>query len=383
MASVATQRPPLSRLYQTPASAWISPPTRYWQRAAAYLLLALPLIGLALWSYYRGYTFPELSLLEHRAAEIKAGGANLAGLRYGYPPLPILLLLALPANPLAPSIVTCLSSAVLLGYVITRLLRRTSVLTVIVLVLPIVAVPVMWFATTEYFAPVGALAFLAVALDGFIRFAAHGETDGGFVAGIALALSLCCDPGALMYGLVMCAFAPLISHSRYQGARSIGAIAAVLFFPIVIGGLGWLFVVWKFSGTFPGSLNYEAGAHLLSFPSGVAAALWTSFKSVVTDLLHVPLYLAAVVLLCYRRRGAVPGLVLPLVALVAALWLGFVYSSVDAYLLLTVLALVTISDITSRRFEPALAAVALAQLALAFAWPLSSVNYSQWVHMVL
>ncbi len=30
-----------------------------------------------------------------------------------------------------------------------------------------------------------------------------------------------------------------------------------------------------------------------------------------------------------------------------------------------------------------LAAVPLAQLALAFAWPLSSVNYSQWLHMVL
>jgi hypothetical protein len=383
MASVATQRRPLSRLSQTPASAWISAPARHWQRALGYLLLALPLIGLALWSYYQGYTFPELALLEHRADLIRAGGANLAGLRYGYPPLPTLLLLALPASPLAPSIVTCLASAVLLGYVITRLLRRTSVITIIALVSPIVAVPVMWFATTEYFAPVGALAFLAIAIDGFIRFTAHGETDGGFVAGIALALSLCCDPGALMYGLVMCAFAPLISHSRYRGARSIGAIAAVLLFPIVIGSLGWLFVVWKFSGSFPGSLNYEVGAHLLSFPAGAASALWTSFKSVVTDLLHVPLYLAAAALLGYRRRGAVLGLVLPLVALVAALWLGFVYSSVDAYLLLTVLALVTISDITSRRFEPALAAVALVQLALAFAWPLSSVNYSQWSHLVL
>jgi hypothetical protein len=56
---------------------------------------------------------------------------------------------------------------------------------------------------------------------------------------------------------------------------------------------------------------------------------------------------------------------------------------VDAYLLLTVVALITISDITSRRFEPALAAAALLQLALAFAWPLSAVSYSQWSHLVL
>lgn len=380
MASVATQRRPPSR---TPGPAWTKAPARPWRRVGAYLLLALPLIGLAVWAYNRGYTYPGLTLLEHRANLIKAGGADLGGLRFGYPPLPTLLLLALPSNPLAPSIVTCLASALLLLYVITRLRRRTSVITTIVLVLPIVAVPVMWFASTEYFAPVGALAFLAIALDGFIRFAAYGETDGGFVAGIALVLSLCCDPGALMYGLVMCAFAPLIAHSRYQGARSIGAIAAVLFFPIMIGGLGWLYVVWKFSGAFPGSLDYEVGAHILSFPGGVGHALWTSFRSVVTDLLHVPLYLAATALLGYRQRAAAAGLLMPLVALVAALWLGFVYSSVDAYLLLTVLALITISDISSRRFEPWLAAVALAQLALAFAWPLSTPNYSHWFHLVM
>jgi hypothetical protein len=370
----------LSRISLTPASAWISWPARYRQRAAGYLLLALPLIGLALLAYYRGYTYPELALLEHRASLLKAGGANLAGLRYGYPPLPTLLVM-LPASPLAPSIVTCLFSAVLLGYLVTRLLRRTSVITIIALALPLVAVPVMWYAATQYFAPVMALAFLAVALDGFVRFTAHGETDGGFVAGIALALSLCCDPGALMYGLVMCAFAPLISHSRYRGARSIGAIAAVLFFPIAAVVAGWLYVVWKFSGAFPGSLNYEIGAHLLSFPQGVFAALAAASKSVGTDLLHVPLYLAAAALLCYRRPTAIVGLVLPVVALIAALWLGFVYNAVDAYLLLTVLALVTISGITSRRFEPALAIVAVVQVGLAFARPLSSVNYSHWLHI--
>src|SRR5580658_2931043 len=118
MASVATQRRPPS---PGPGPARTKTPGGTWQRVVGYLLLALPLIGLALWAHYQGYVFPQLSLLEHRAALIKAGGANLAGLRYGYPPLPTLLLLALPSNPLAPSIVTCLASALLLGYVITRL----------------------------------------------------------------------------------------------------------------------------------------------------------------------------------------------------------------------------------------------------------------------
>jgi hypothetical protein len=366
----------------TPGSAWTSGRARYWQRAAGFLLLALPLIGLALWAHYRGYTHPELALLEHRAKLIRAGGQDLAGLRYGYPPIPTLLLILLPASALSPSIVTCLCSAVLVGYVITRLLRRTAVVTTAVLVLPLVAVPVMWYADSEYYAPVLALAFLAVALDGFVRFAAHGETAGGFIAGIALALSLCCDPGALMYGLVMCAFAPLISHARYRGARSVGAISAVLFFPIAATAAGWLFLVWKFSGAFPGSFNYESGAHLFSFPMGVSGALVTAVKTVSGDLLHVPLYLAAAVLLYYRRPAAVLGLVLPVLALISALWLGFVYSQIDAYLLFTVLALVTISEFASRRFEPALAVIAIGQVALAFLWPLSSANYSLWVHVV-
>lgn len=345
-------------------------------------MLAFPLIVLAVWAYQRGYTDPGLALLEHRARLVKAGGANLAGLRYGYPPLPILLLVLLPAGTPLPSIVTCLCASVLLGYVSKRLLRRTSAITVIALVLPFVAVPMMWLAASEYFAPLAAMAFLAIALDGFVRFAAHGETDGGFTAGIALALSLCCDPGALLYGLVMCAMAPLISHVRYRGAHSTGAIAAVLFFPIAAVAAGWLFVVWKFSGAFPGSLDYAAGARLLSFPSGVSAALARAFKSVGTDILHVPLYFAAAALQCYRRPAVVLGLALPVATLTAALWLGFAYSQVNAYLLLTILALVMISESASRRFEPALVLVAFCQVALAFFWPLTSANYSHWFQIV-
>lgn len=293
-----------------------------------------------------------------------------------------MLAIVLPDGKLSLSIVTCLFSAVILAYVIGRLLRRASVLTTIILLLPVVAVPVMWYALTQLFATVAALAFLAIALDGFVRFTAHGETEGGFAAGIALALSFCCDPGALMYGLVMCLFAPAIINVRYQGRRTGPAIAAVLCFPIAAVALGWLFLVWRFSGTFPGSLGYQTGAHLLAFPSGVAGALAQASRSAWADLLHVPLYFAAAALLCYRRPVAALGLLLPFAALAAALWLGFAYGQVPAYLMFTILALVTISDTASPRFEPALSLVALGQLALALTWPLTSPYFSEWLHFV-
>lgn len=294
-----------------------------------------------------------------------------------------MLAIALPGSTVSLSIVTCLFSAVMLAYVIGRLLRRVSVVTTVILLLPIVAVPIMWYALTQLFTTVAALAFLAVALDGFVRFAAHGETEGGFTAGIALALSLCCDPGALMYGLVMCLFAPAITHIRYRGRRTGPAIAAVLCFPIVAIALGWLFLVWRFSGTFPGSLDYQTGADLLAFPSGVAGTLVHAIRSAWTDLLHVPLYFAAAALLCYRRPAAALGLLLPFAALAAALWLGFAYGQVAAYLMFTILALVTISDTASRRFEPALSLVALGQLALALTWPLASLHFSEWLRFIM
>jgi hypothetical protein len=381
MASVAS--PQLPTQPRSPsASAPTSREALNWLRVAGYLLAAFPLIGLAVWAHSRGFESAQLALIEHRAGLVRAGGPSLKGLRYGYPPLPALVALVLPGGPLSLSIVTCVFSSVILGYVTTRLLGRVSAVVVVALVLPIVADPTMWYAESQFLGPVSALAFLAIALDGFVRFAAHGETEGGFAAGIALALSLCCDPGALMYGLVMCAFAPLISHARYNSRYSAAAIAAVLSFPVAAAAAGWLFLVWKFSGAFPGSLDYQPGVHLLAFPGGIARSLAAAARAAGWDLLHVPLYFAAAAMLWYRRPAALAGLLLPIVALTSALWLGFIYSQAASYLMLTILALVVISETGPRRFQTALAVVALVQLALALAWPPASTSFATWAHLV-
>src|SRR5487761_1574630 len=111
----------------------VSWPPPGWRRWAGRLLLALPLAALAGWAQHRGYAHPELALIEHRASLVRSGGASLAGIRYGYPPLATVLAIVLPDGKLSLSIVTCLFSAVILAYVIGRLLRRASVLTTIIL----------------------------------------------------------------------------------------------------------------------------------------------------------------------------------------------------------------------------------------------------------
>jgi hypothetical protein len=383
MASAASHRAP-SLLWSAPAARRVNWPGGRWQRWAARLLFAAPLVALALWAHHLGFVNAGLALLERRSELARAGGPGLRGLSFGYPPLPVLLALVLPGGTLALAIVTCLCSGITLQFVTERLIGRVSLATTVALVATLVAVPAMWYAASVLLAPMLALTMLAVALDGFVRFAAYGQTEGGFTAGIALALSFCFDPGALLYGAVMCAFVPLVSHARYQEDRAAFAgITAVLLFPLAAVAGSWLFLVWKFTGTVPGSLDYQVGAHVLAFPGGVAGRLGAAGITAATDLAHVPVYLAAAALLFARQRAAALGLLLPVAALAAALWLGFAYSGVTAYFMFTLLALVIIASSAPRRFQPVLIAAAVGQVALAIAWPPTAPQFAAWLHTVL
>jgi len=380
MASVLSPRRLPAQAPSRPASARAG----RWRRRAARLLLALPLIALAVAAHQAGFVQHGLQFLERRGSLAEAGGPDLSGLRYAYPPLPVLLAMTLPGGPLTLAVVTSLCSAAMLAYVGERLLRRLSWPAAAVLLAPLVAVPAMWYAASELLAPVIALSFLVIALDGFIGFAVYGETAGGFAAGLALALSYCADPGALLYGAVMCAFAPLISHIRYHDdAVATASIGAVLIFPILAVAASWSYLVWKFSGTFPGSLQYAPGAHVLAFPSGLLPGLGHAAAAGLTDLLHAPLYVFAAVVLFPRRRAASFALALPVLALIAALWLGFAYTQVTAYFMFTLLALMVIMHAPVRRYRWArwmLLAAAAGQLVLGIFWPPLSPGFTGWLH---
>ena len=139
-----------------------------------------------------------------------------------------------------------------------------------------------------------ALTFLAVALFEFIQFATYGETYGGFIAGLALAASYAADPGALLYAAAMCLFVPLLGAERYRGhpAGPIGA-CAVIAFPILAFAACWSFLIWKFSGTWPGDLHYSPRAHVFQFPYGVLGGLGRALGSAFADLARSTLYIAA------------------------------------------------------------------------------------------
>jgi hypothetical protein len=69
-------------------------------------------------------------------------------------------------------------------------------------------------------------------------------------------------------------------------------------------------------------------------------------------------------------------------ASVVAVWVGLRYTPVTAYVLFTLVALLSVPQDTGRRAGTALAAVALGQLVLAWVWPPTSPGFADWLAAV-
>jgi hypothetical protein len=336
---------------------------------------------LVAWAGHEGFISVNLAYLEHRVSLV-ATGPGLRRLQYAYPQLPVLLAWLLPGGALVLAIVTSLFS----GMVLAVLARRATLMRCSVL-LPLAFVPAMWYSSSELLPEVVALTFLAVALQGFIHCAADGDVHSGFVAGIALAAAYAADPGALLFTVVMCLFVPLIGVLRHRGEphQASVAVVAVIAFPCVAAVAVWSFLLWKFTGNWPGSLAYAPEAHVLAFPDGVLGGLWNAVTAALADLAHSVMYICVAALVTIRRRAPAygVGLLLPVLVLVLALWLGFDYNPVTAYFMFTLLAVTVITNnptMDDPRLRLVLLVAAVAQLALAFAWPPTSAGFELWRH---
>ena len=114
----------------------------------------------------------------------------------------------------------------------------------------------------------------------------------------------------------------------------------MIVFPTVFAVLSWMFLEWRFSGTVFNTV--AADPAVLAFRAGV----W------------------------------------PVPASVVAVWIGLRYTPVTAYVLFTLVALLSVPRDTSRRTCVVIAAVALAQLVLAWVWPPTSPGFTDWLAAV-
>jgi hypothetical protein len=350
-------------------------------RWALRLGLALPLITLGVWANARGFQSSSHRAFEAQAAAVRAGGADLAGIGAAYPPMPTLLAGLVPGGPLGLSVVASLFAGCTLHLVWEQLVQRRLPRWVIVcLLLPLFAVPAVAYAASESVAGIALLSLLAVALHGFVRFTVFRDTEAGFVTGLALAAAFTFDPIAVFYTLALGAMTWFIAADRFRIEKSgIQATVAVLVFPTVFTVLAWMFLEWRFSGDVFSTL--AADPTLLTFPEGVWPALAAAAKTVGMALLHVPLFLTVVAVYAVRRPLALGAYLVSVLASVVAVWIGLRYTPVTAYVLFTLMALLSVPR-SRGKTGAAFVAVALAQLALAWVWPPTSPGFADWLAAV-
>ena len=121
-----------------------------------------------------------------------------------------------------------------------------------------------------------------MALQGFVWFVVDGDTDAGFVCGLALGASFFFDPIAGFYAFALGLAAWFFAIERFRRTRSAAqATVAVMVFPTLFVSLAWTFLVWRFTGQ-PVQL-VATNPDLFTFRESFGAAALT----VGAALLHV------------------------------------------------------------------------------------------------
>jgi len=342
--------------------------------------LALPLVGMAVWAHWSGFASTSHRQFVAQAEAVRAGGAELAGLGSAYPPAPTLLAAVVPGGALGLSVVASLFAGVTLHLTWAQLVRRGFPTWFVVCLLPpLFAVPAVAYLASQSVAGIATLSLLAVALQGFVQFTVNRDTEAGFVTGLALAVAFTFDPIAVLYAVALGAATVFVARERFRTevGSAVAATVAVILFPTLFAVLAWTFLEWRFAGVVFDTI--ATNPDILTFPKGVFPGLAAAAVTVGAALLHVPLYLAVGLLYAVRRPVALIGYAVAVPASIVAVWTGLRYTPVTAYVLFTLVALMSVPRDSGRRTSAALAVVALAQLVLAWTWPPSSPGSTEWL----
>lgn len=333
---------------------------------------------LALWADRRGFASAANATLQERADLARAGGGDLSGVRDAYPPMPTFLAGILSGGTAGVAVLSSVCAGIAMQLVTARMVRRgLPLLLMAALVLALVAVPALWFEATQNLSGFLALMFLVVALDGFVRFVARGDTIGGFVAGLALAAAFLCDPIALVYTAALAVAAPLLTPRALRGEPGLTrATTSVLVFPILAVAGGWAFLEWRFTGGAFATLRTDHD--WFTFPGGVGESLVDALDYVGGVLLRAPVYACVAVLLARRNVGASIAYLVPVIGLVLADWAGFHMTEALAFALLVLVALYSVPRSLGRRGAVALGGAAAVQFAAVLTWDPAGAEFHEW-----
>lgn len=340
-------------------------PADPWARQAVRLALCLPGIVVAV---LIGVTTPlptaNVALAQHGLL-IRWGADDLSWVSQIWPPLPTAIAGLARGGLVALSVVAAFFSGGLLHSLIERMVQAGLRWWLIAIAVPAVAVsPLVGYLMTHDLAQFMALVFVAMALGGFLRFALDGRTEGGFQAGLLLALGTACDVSTVFHALAMAAAAPLIAHLRYRGQRGAGrATAVVLAFPSMAVLGAWAFLEWRFTGHV---FTQLAAGGAFDFPGGGWESLGRALRGVGRAILLAPVFLLVLVLLFRKSPLSALGYLIPIPGLVLGLWLGLRPPTGLTVLVLSFLALFAFPRRLAPTWQVVAAAVVVVQAVLSW-----------------
>ena len=357
MVSVAS-RPPLTQLQPDAPAPW---PGTFRGRTWLRLALSAPYAVLVYVLWGNGYHPAQNQLLLDRGAAIRWGDTDLSFLDRVSPPMPVAVA-SLAGSTLVIGILAALAAGTLLHLVLERLVQRELPLVVIVpLAVSIGTAPGFLELQSGDLAAFSGLVMLVFAIEGFMRFAFLGHTQGGFQAGFALGVATLCDPAALVYAAALALAAPLMAWVRYQGRPgATRATAAVIIFPSAAAAAGGAFLQWRFAGHVVSPVAPDA----LPSAGDALPRLWDTTRAIGRDLVTAPVYLLCGTLLALRRPLALVGYVLPLAGLFGVLYIGLRYTHAEAALMLVLVASMTVPARPPRAIVATLAAAAILKLGI-------------------
>ena len=171
----------------TRSSTW---PSRGRIRALLAVTLSVPYLVLATIADHRGFTDGANAVLYRRSQLLHWGSSDLSFIGHVYPPLPTAIASLLPSAT-ALSIVGGLAAGGMLEALGHRLGRLGyPIWTVAILIAALGACPAFALTATTDLAAFMALMFLALALDGFLRFVFLGQHRlQAFEAGLAMGIA--------------------------------------------------------------------------------------------------------------------------------------------------------------------------------------------------
>ncbi|GAB7042651.1 MULTISPECIES: hypothetical protein [Catenuloplanes] len=362
--STTTQRPRRARTAQSERRAGT---VRHW---AFRFLLSVPFVALAaLWTG----DVSANEAIERDGTIIEWGSDRLNFVSELFPPLPAAVAGLAPYGTRGLGVAGALLAGVTLGVLWDRLRRYgLPVWLAAVLLTGLGAMPGFGALAVSDFRGFATVALLAVALAGMVRFAADGDTGGGFACGLAMGAAVMCDVSAVLFTVMLAVTSVVIIRRRgFGGAAAApglaGATALVITFPAASALCGWAFLEWRFAGTFfQGLRETPWGPNVIT--GGSAALAEQPWRELGEAVLRAPVF-AAVLLLALGTGRWVLALLLPVPPLLVglAVALGMPLTPEEALLVLGTAALVT--PMPSGKVAAAVLSVAAGcQVALGWFW---------------